>query len=275
MGETSLAHSLGKLSATDALLEDLKAVGDVAREAVKQPVKGVPGLNKDWKKNWATDPFGTLFGLVGLFSIFKGFTKGSSNLGGKAKVTEFLSKESIPEEQVAETFKAIEKARAAGGALDVSGLGSGETEAAESAALEAGDGRGVEEVPPGRIESTRKPYVQLAKNLEANGEPRPFGHAAHHIVALFAEGGKLAREILQKFDIPINSADNGVWLPDRKGVGQGAYHRELHSEAYYREVEHRLKGAADRDEALGILRTIKEELSKNRFPYKEGLYDCF
>jgi len=56
-------------------------------------------------------------------------------------------------------------------------------------------------------------------------------------------------------------------LPNIKGVGEGAYHPELHTGEYYDEVERRLKTATDRERALEILQDIKEDLSKNRFPY--------
>lgn len=77
----------------------------------------------------------------------------------------------------------------------------------------------------------------------------------------------LARQISLEFHIPINSADNGVWLPNMDGVGEGAYHRELHTGKYYDEVERRLKTATDREEVLGVLHKIRKELSENKFPY--------
>ncbi len=73
--------------------------------------------------------------------------------------------------------------------------------------------------------------------------------------------------MLQNFDIPMNSADNGVWLPNMNGIGEGAYHPGLHTGEYYGEIERRLKTATDREEILGVLRKIKKELSENKFPY--------
>ncbi len=267
MGETGLEHAEGKLSSAEATLEDLNAVGEIVPGMVKGAVKGVPGLNKDWRQEWATDPVGTAVGLLGLMGIGKGVKAGSPYLSGKANVTEFLTKDGIPAEQVADTFKAIEKAQAPGGTLNIGDTGPGEPEATAPSTLESGNGQEVEEAEPGPIESTPRPYKLLAKNLEAAGEPRPFGHAAHHIVALFAKKAKVARDILQNFDIPLSSADNGVWLPNMDGVGEGAYHPELHTGEYYDEVERRLKTATSREGVLEILQDIKEELSKNRFPY--------
>ena len=224
MGETGLEHAEGKFSSSEATLEDLKVIGEIVPGMLKGAVKGVPGLNKDWQQEWATDPVGTAVGLLGLMGIGKGVKEGAAYLSGKAKVTEFLTKDGIPAEQVADTFKAIEKAQAPGGTLNIGGTGPGEPEATAPSTLGSGNGQEVEETEPGPIESTPRLYKLLSKNLEAAGEPRPFGHAAHHIVALFAEDAERARTILQEFDIPINSADNGVWLPNMKGVGEGAYH---------------------------------------------------
>jgi hypothetical protein len=149
----------------------------------------------------------------------------------------------------------------------IEGSGPGEPEATAPSTLEYRNGQEVEEAEPGPIESTLRLYRLLAKNLEAAAESRPFGHAAHHIVAFFAEKAQVARDILQKFDIPLSSADNGVWLPNMDGVGEGAYHPELHTDEYHRQVERRLKTAADREEVLEVLRKIKKELSENKFPY--------
>ncbi len=111
MAETGLERAKGNLSLTEATLEDLKAVGETFPGMVKGAVKGVPGLNKDWQQEWATDPVGTAVGLLALLGIGKGLNEGSLYLSRKANVTEFLTKEGIPAEQVADTFKAIEKAQ--------------------------------------------------------------------------------------------------------------------------------------------------------------------
>ncbi|MGA2404874.1 MAG: hypothetical protein ABSG91_24755, partial [Syntrophobacteraceae bacterium] len=109
--ETGLERATGNLSSAEATLEDLKAVGEIVPGMVKGAVKGVPDLNKDWQQEWATDPVGTAVGLLGLLGIGKGVKEGAAYLSSKANVTEFLTKEGIPAEQVADTFKAIEKAQ--------------------------------------------------------------------------------------------------------------------------------------------------------------------
>src|SRR5690606_33279186 len=49
----------------------------------------------------------------------------------------------------------------------------------------------------------------LGENLEAAGQVRPVGSAAHHIVATGARDAEVAREILEEFGIDINDPANG------------------------------------------------------------------
>ena len=275
MAETGLEHATGNLSLAETTMEDLKAVGGIVPGMVKGAVKGVPGLNKDWQREWAADPVGTAAGLLGLLGIGKGVNEGAAYLSGKANVTEFLTKEGIPAEQVADTFKAIEKVQGLTQRLSalaqgnrsgvVEGSGAGELGAVENP-TETSVNQQVEKADPASKQPS-SPYAQLEMALEAAGEPRPPGHAVHHIVALNDRRAALARHILQEFDIPINSADNGVWLPGTRDVGSGVYHRELNTREYHAEVYCRLKNAIDKEEILGVLRDIKIELSENKFPY--------
>jgi len=53
----------------------------------------------------------------------------------------------------------------------------------------------------------------LGRNLEAAGFVRPSGAAAHHIVAGLLPHAEDARQMLVEFDIDINTAENGVFLP--------------------------------------------------------------
>ena len=57
----------------------------------------------------------------------------------------------------------------------------------------------------------------LADNMEKAGQSRPpFKSAAHHIVAGAAKVAEEARKILKEFEISINDAVNGVFLPIEK-----------------------------------------------------------
>ena len=133
--------------------------------------------------------------------------------------------------------------------------------------FEAGDVQGAEAGT--KKTSSLSPYKELEMALEAAGEPRPPGHEGHHIVALNDSRAELARQILKDFDVPINSADNGAWLPGTRDVGPAVYHRGLNTTKYHREVYERLRHATGREDVLEALRDIKEELSENKFPYLE------
>lgn len=99
----------------------------------------------------------------------------------------------------------------------------------------------------------------LRRRMRAAGieEPeKPF--AAHHIVAGKAPGANKAREILDKFEILINDANNGVYLPTDPNANWGTYHRSLHTEEYYKKVTAMLSDATTRDEVIAILQEIAE-----------------
>ncbi len=106
---------------------------------------------------------------------------------------------------------------------------------------------------------------QLRKNLGGNpAGTKPGEVAAHHIVAVNSKKAARARQILNSFKIDINSADNGVFLPNTKtSQFNGAYHRTIHTNKYYDYVNYMLSGANTRDEALEILNDLKNELKNN------------
>ncbi|NUQ77988.1 MAG: AHH domain-containing protein [Polyangiaceae bacterium] len=95
--------------------------------------------------------------------------------------------------------------------------------------------------------------------MEKAGQTRPPGAEAHHIVAGKADGAKGSRELLQKFGVGINEAENGVFLPVK-------VHRHLHTGAYYRAVEEKLATATTRAEALDVLAGIRYGLLNGGFP---------
>ena len=106
----------------------------------------------------------------------------------------------------------------------------------------------------------------LRENMIKAGIKVPeYPNAAHHIVAGNAKGAEEARVILQKFDIDINDASNGVFLPTQKGVANSAYHPGLHTNAYYVKVNEQLRMAETKEEILSILDDIAEELNLGTF----------
>jgi A nuclease family of the HNH/ENDO VII superfamily with conserved AHH len=93
----------------------------------------------------------------------------------------------------------------------------------------------------------------LGRALEKAGHKRGPDDEAHHIVAGEAKLADPAREVLKKFEIGINEAANGVFLPSK-------FHRQMHSEKHYRSVNYALEQATTRDEALEALDTIRRSL---------------
>ncbi|HAN8568378.1 TPA: Rhs family protein [Escherichia coli] len=92
------------------------------------------------------------------------------------------------------------------------------------------------------------------------------GSAAHHIVAWDDPRALGARKILEKYGIHIDSAENGIFL---KHV-PGSYHRVIHTNKYYADVEARLADAAKANGKQGVLDeldAIRDDLLFNRLIY--------
>lgn len=124
----------------------------------------------------------------------------------------------------------------------------------------------------GLVEAAQKAPKWSPPKLEGNmkakfGLSKPDGYAVHHIVAGQASDAEKARRVLQRFKIDINDADNGVFLPNKPGVGTTeAYHRTLHTPQYHRNVLYRLNKASDEASARDILAEIAQELTAGTFP---------
>ncbi|MCM1237041.1 MAG: AHH domain-containing protein [Ruminococcus flavefaciens] len=106
----------------------------------------------------------------------------------------------------------------------------------------------------------------LRKNLiEAGIEVPNYPNAAHHIVAGNSPKAAEARAILQKYNIDINSASNGVFLPTVRNATKNTYHPGLHTDSYYRKVTELLSSAKTRDDVLDILDDIASRLQNGTF----------
>jgi hypothetical protein len=109
----------------------------------------------------------------------------------------------------------------------------------------------------------------LARNLIAAGIARPAASAAHHMVAGNAPQAAQARAVLARFDIDINSAANGIFLPANQQSANftgSAVHSVLHTNDYYRAVNDALGAATSQSEALDILARIRESLLRGSYP---------
>jgi RHS repeat-associated protein len=110
----------------------------------------------------------------------------------------------------------------------------------------------------------------LRANMAATGIAPRAGHAAHHIVAGSLRRAQAARDVLARFQIDINDAANGVYLPTSR-IGAAAsgstYHPTLHTHRYLDAVNELLSGATTRGEALATLQFIATQLQQHAFPY--------
>lgn len=78
-----------------------------------------------------------------------------------------------------------------------------------------------------------------------------------------AKNAERARGVLQQFDIGINDAANGVFLPatgNSPNAMGAAVHASLHSNRYYEAVNKLLSTAKTRERVLAILAGIRQKL---------------
>jgi hypothetical protein len=111
---------------------------------------------------------------------------------------------------------------------------------------------------------------QLAANLTKKVRVRPPGHEAHHIVPKGMKEAEKAREILDKADIGINDAENGIWLPKESST-VNEFTSEIHSKVHTPRIiglitKQLEEGAKDGPEGVRrALRNIQKTLSDLRF----------
>ena len=111
----------------------------------------------------------------------------------------------------------------------------------------------------------RSNTAKLEKSLEAAGESRPKGCAAHHIVPQnenrpwAKDPADKARSILEQCGIDINSAENGVWLPAKPWAEcEGEWHPSLHTKAYYKDIADKLKRSFKKNGCEGVRQTLTD-----------------
>ncbi|MDX2271893.1 MAG: AHH domain-containing protein [Cyanobacteriota bacterium] len=132
-------------------------------------------------------------------------------------------------------------------------------------------------------------HINLSGNVFSEpfgyyGQRMPCGTTAHHIVPkgnfsgspVMSEAVQASREILAQFDIHINSASNGVVLPQNDSIPvPGTPHNQspgLHTNTYVQEVRRRLEAAANKSGATTLsiqteLNQIRQELIAKTFPH--------
>lgn len=103
--------------------------------------------------------------------------------------------------------------------------------------------------------------------IKAGIKEPEYANAAHHIIAGNDARAAGLRNIIKRYGIDINSAENGVFLPTEKGVSEAAYHRSLHTNVYYENVEKAFQGISSKEEAVEVLQDIREQLIEGIFPH--------
>lgn len=114
--------------------------------------------------------------------------------------------------------------------------------------------------------------------VAAGGPPeKPDGCDAHHIVpqregrVWAKEYADTTREILKECNIGINSAENGIYLPNGKSNNsqcEGTHHSDVHTKANYEKLSRLLKDAKNNNGCDGVrdrLLEIKNNLLRGTF----------
>jgi hypothetical protein len=106
--------------------------------------------------------------------------------------------------------------------------------------------RSITDTPNRRITGLRGSAALGAAMLAAGIRPPGTGYHAHHIVPRGMNGAARAREILEKCNIGIDSAPNGVWLPGNfyaVNADGSMVHQGIHSAEYLALITRTLAGA--------------------------------
>ncbi|SDX72233.1 S8 family serine peptidase [Paenibacillus sp. CF384] len=115
----------------------------------------------------------------------------------------------------------------------------------------------------------------IAAGISKPDVPEVSSWAAHHIIAKNINGNpdiEIAQAILAKYDIDINSAANGVWLPKLKGESgvlidgtMVSTHNGYHVGDYFEYVREMLEEVQDdRDKVLLAIEQIRSDLLTNK-----------
>jgi len=111
----------------------------------------------------------------------------------------------------------------------------------------------------------------LRQSLYDNDETSYPGYEAHHIVAENDPDAAPAQQVLKDFDIDVNSAENGVFLPGTASVdnvtGSVIHRGATRTDEYIDYVNEQMGGATTREEALEVLQALKDDLIAGRMPW--------
>jgi len=101
----------------------------------------------------------------------------------------------------------------------------------------------------------------LRNNLTEKIGPCPSSdYDGHHIVPWRHWRAEVARKILEKWDIGIDTIDNGMWLE------RSIHYHLSNNYGYMDAVNNMLKGARSKKQALKVLDDIRDSLAKGKIP---------
>lgn len=98
----------------------------------------------------------------------------------------------------------------------------------------------------------------MIKSLEQAAEVSNDGEHAHHIVASTHWRAADARDILEEFDVVVNSAINGVFVDE-------IYHSTLHTHAKIDSIILLIMNADSKSEIISILANLKNRIKNKSF----------
>jgi RHS repeat-associated protein len=112
----------------------------------------------------------------------------------------------------------------------------------------------------------------LRNEMKAAGKVEPaFDNAAHHLVMSNSKDSRMKklRDLFKKHSIPINDAENGIFLPRRTAdsIGTGLpAHSTIHTDAYKQAVYDRLKNKKSEAGIRQGLQDIQNDIVAGIFP---------
>lgn len=117
-------------------------------------------------------------------------------------------------------------------------------------------------VPPRVVNGSSRRLLKAL--LEAKKEPLA-GEVPHHVVSHSDWRAEEARKILQKFGVGVDTAENGVFLPQNTTVPNPkgkAVHSTVHTNAYYEAVYEAIKDSASKQDLINRLQELAWRLEK-------------
>jgi hypothetical protein len=100
----------------------------------------------------------------------------------------------------------------------------------------------------------------------------PYGNGqAHHVYAYSQHRSELGRRLSDDYGINLNSADNGMWLPQKEYDGldsafKGSFHSGRSTSTYDTYVANYLNQSSSRSDAMDRLADIRGWLSNGCMP---------